>query len=216
MHYAGNGQATLGMHPLHAAQAGTGYSRTVIGVVAADDHLLLGLSLAGPVVPHHPQHCVVALGAGAGEEDVVEMGWRHLGQQGRQLDHRRMRGLEEEVVVRELLHLAGGGIHQLLPAITHVDAPEARHAIEDALALRVFQIDAAGLGNDARALVVQGLKVGKGVQVVAGIQLLPLTGSLLHCLLLGSFDLAGFFHQVMTVAGALPPRQPTGSGVTPS
>jgi len=35
------------------------------------------------------------------------------------------------------------------------------------------------------------------VQVVAGIQLLPLTGCLLHLLLLGSFDLARFSRQAV-------------------
>ena len=67
-------------------------------------------------------------------------------------------GLEEEVVVGQLLHLASGGIHQLLTAVAHVDAPQTRHPVQNALAFGVFQIDAFGLGDDATALLVQGLK----------------------------------------------------------
>ena len=161
--------------------------------MAADDHLLVGLPLAGPVVTHHAQHSVVALRARAGEEDVVEMGRRDLGQQGRQFGGGGMAGLEEEVVIGQLLHLSGGGIHQLLAAITQVDAPQARHPVQDAAPVGVFQIDPLGLGDDAAALLVQGLKVGEGMQVVAGIQLLPLAGGLLHCLLLGSFDVSDVY-----------------------
>ena len=43
-------------------------------------------------------------------------------------------GLEEEVVVGQLLHLASGGIHQLLTAVAHVDAPQTRHPVQNALA----------------------------------------------------------------------------------
>ena len=191
--YAGNGQTTLGVHALHAPQTGARHRGAVIGVVTADDHLLVGLPLAGPVVTHHAQHSVVALRARAGEEDVVEMGRRDLGQQGRQFGGGGMAGLEEEVVIGQLLHLSGGGIHQLLAAITQVDAPQARHPVQDAAPVGVFQIDPLGLGDDAAALLVQGLKVGEGMQVVAGIQLLPLAGGLLHCLLLGSFDVSDVY-----------------------
>ncbi len=158
--------------------------------MAADDHLLVRLPLAGPVVAHHAQHSIVALGARAGEEDVVEVRRRDLGQQGRQLGSGRVAGLEEEVVIGQLLHLAGGGVHQLLAAIAQVDAPQAGHAVQNALAFGVFQIDALGPGDDAAAFLVQCLKIGKRMQVMAGFQLLPLTGGMLHCLLLGSFDLS--------------------------
>jgi len=188
--YARNGQAALGVHPLHAAQTGPRHGGAVVGVVAADDHLLVRLPLAGPVVAHHAQHGVVALGTRAGEEDVVEVRRRDLGQQGGQLGSRGVAGLEEKVVVGQLLHLASGGIHQLLTAVAHVDAPQTRHPVQNALAFGVFQIDAFGLGDDATALLVQGLKIGKRMQMMAGFQLLPLTGGVLHCLLLGSFDSA--------------------------
>src|SRR5690606_7072688 len=64
----GDGQATLSVHALHAAQAGTGHGGAVVTVPAADDHLLLGSPLHRPVVTHHAYHRVVGLGARAGEE----------------------------------------------------------------------------------------------------------------------------------------------------
>ena len=157
VYYARNGQAALGVHPPSCPQTGPRHGGAVIGIVAADDHPFVRLSLAGPVVAHHAQHGVVALGTRAGEEDVVEVGRRDPASRAASSAAGGVAGLEEEVV-GQLLHLASGGIHQLLTAVAHVDAPQTRHPVQNALAFGVFQIDAFGLGDDATALLVQGLK----------------------------------------------------------
>ena len=62
----------------------------------------------------------------------------------RQLDRRRVRRLEEAVVVRQLEHLAVRRVGQLAPAVAEVHAPQAGHAVEDLVAVGVVQVDALG------------------------------------------------------------------------
>ncbi len=97
-----------------------------------------------------------------------------------ELQGRRVRGLEEQVVVGQFAHLPGGRLDQLLAAVADVDAPEPGHAIEDLVALAVPQVHALGAGHDARALAVERLEVGKGRQVVVAAQGLPVFGLFAH------------------------------------
>ncbi len=173
---ARDGEITLLMQRLHAAQADAGDGGAVVAVPAADHHFLLRLALGRPIVADHTQHGVVGLGAGAGEEHVVHAFRSDVGDRLGQFDHRRVGGLEEQVVERQLAHLPGGGLDQLLAAVADVDAPEAGHRIEDLVALAVPDIDAFGLGDDPRALLVQLLVVGERRQMVVAAQRLPLTG----------------------------------------
>ena len=92
-------QAALGVHALHAAQAGAGHGRAVIAVPAADDYLLLRLPLHRPVMAHHAHHRVVGLGARAGEEHMIHALRRQRGDLLRQLQRRRMGSLEKQVVI---------------------------------------------------------------------------------------------------------------------
>ena len=61
-----------------------------------------GLPAQVPVAAHHAHDGVVRLGAGAGEEHVIELRRRQRHQRLGELDRRRVRGLEEAVVVRQL------------------------------------------------------------------------------------------------------------------
>ena len=176
VHDAGNRQAALRVHAAHAAERGAGHRRAVVGVVAADDHLPLGLAQDVPVAAHHAHHGVVALRARAREEHMLELRRRHLGQQFGQLDGRRRGGLEEGVVERQLAHLPRGGIDQRALAVADVDAPQAGHRVEDLVAVAVPQVDVVGARDDARALAGQRLEVGEGVQEVRGVGPLPVGG----------------------------------------
>jgi len=170
-------QPALGVHAGHAAERGPGHGRAVVGVVAADEDLALRLAEQVPVAAHHAHHGVVALRAGAGEEDVLELRRRHLGQQLGQLDRRRRRGLEEGVVEGQALELGSGRLDQLAPAVADIHAPQAAHRIEDALALGVPEIDALAALDDARAFLGQGGEVGEGMQEVAAVGGLPFLGA---------------------------------------
>ena len=164
------------MHIGHAAQAGAGHGAAVVAILAADDGFFVRLAFDRPVVADHAQHGVVAFGAGTGEEHVVHAGRRDVGNGLGQLQHRRVSGLEEQVVVRQFFHLLGGGVSQFIATVTDRHAPQAGHAVEDLVAFAVPQINAVGFGNDARAFLFQLLEVAERRQVVITAQGLPFTG----------------------------------------
>ena len=66
------------------------------------------------------------------------------------------------------------GLGEFLAPVPQVDAPEARHAVEHAVAFGVIQVHALGLDDDPRTFRVQVLVVRKRMQVVLAVQLLPL------------------------------------------
>ena len=181
MRDAGHTGATLTMHGGHATQAHARDGRAVIAILARDDPLLFRLALERPEPPYHAQHAVIGFRTGTGEEDMIDMLRRETTQLGRQLDRRRVGGLEEGVVVRQLRHLLAGRRDQFRLVIAEVHAPQPRHAIENPLAIGVMDIDAAGTGDDTTALLAQLLEVGEGVQVVARIQRLQAFASVIHC-----------------------------------
>jgi hypothetical protein len=92
-----------------------------------------------------------------------------------QLQHRRVGGLEEGVVERQLTHLRARGFDQFLAAIADGHAPQAGHAVEDLVALAVPQVHTFGLGDDARAFLGQLLVITERRQVVGLAQGLPLS-----------------------------------------
>jgi hypothetical protein len=69
-----------------------------------------------------------------------------------QFDRRRICGVKEAVVVRQLLHLPVGGFDQLLLAVAQRHAPQAGHSVQDLVAIGVPDVDAVRTGNDAAAL----------------------------------------------------------------
>jgi hypothetical protein len=154
---------------------GAGHRGAVIGVVAADDHLPIGLAEQIPVAAHHAHVGVVAFGAGAGEEHVAEVAGAlaDFGEQLGEFDRRRRGSLEERVVEREFLHLARGGVDQGALAIAHVHAPQAGHGIEDLVAFAVPDVDAFATDDDARAAACEGFEVGEGMEEVGCVSGLP-------------------------------------------
>jgi hypothetical protein len=84
-----------------------------------------------------------------------------------------VRALKETVVVRKLFQLAGGSVHQLVTPIPRVDAPKARHAIEYLVVVRIINVDTIGTRDYAALLFAEVLMVGKRVQIVSAIEVLP-------------------------------------------
>jgi hypothetical protein len=134
------------------------------------------LTLDVPIAAHHAHHRIVGLGSRIGEKDMIEMSRRHLRQQLGQVHCRRMCGLEEIVVIRQLLHLLIGCTGEFFAAVADIDAPQTSHGVENAPAVGIPYINAFSTGNDAAAFAVQGLRIGEGMQMVKAIQLLPLLG----------------------------------------
>ena len=177
VHDIGHRQVTLRMHCRHAPQTRTTEGRAVVTVPAPDQHLLLRLPLQGPVMAHHAHHGVDRLRAGIGIEHMTEAGRRYLGHQGRQLGHPRMGGLEESVVVRQLAQLCIRRLGQVTPAIAQVDAPQPGHAVDQAHTVRIPDMNALPPDHHPAALPVQCLHVGKGMQMMGGIQLAVMLGT---------------------------------------
>src|SRR5262249_11403651 len=61
------------------------------------------------------------------------------------------RGFEEGVVIGQFEHLLVSRCRQFFAAIAHIHAPEAGHAVEDAVSLAVKDRAAFGAGDDAAA-----------------------------------------------------------------
>ncbi len=178
---ARNGQSALGVHRRHAAEARARHGAAVVGVLSADDGVPPGLAHEVPVASHHAHHGVVGLGSRIGEKDVIQMLRRNLGQQLGKLHRGRVGGLEKIVVERQLLELAAAGLDELFSAVAQVDAPKPGHAVQDLVALRVPHVHPLGAGDDAAAFLGQGLVIGKRMQVMRGIQALPLGGGPVVC-----------------------------------
>ncbi len=92
-----------------------------------------------------------------------------------------MRGLEEGVVITQLLHLARGDLGQFLAAVADVHAPQPRHPVKDAVAFAVGQPDPLAPGDDARAPGRQPRLVGKGMEVMRRVQALQFGGRQVVC-----------------------------------
>jgi hypothetical protein len=81
---------------------------------------------------------------------------------------------EETVVIRQLPQLPGRGRNEFFAAIAGVDAPEARHAIQNLVAIDVVDINAVCPRDNATLFLTQILMIGKRVQIVIAIEILPL------------------------------------------
>ena len=164
----------LGVHGTHAAQGRRGDGGTVVGVLATDDLLLVGLAEQVVIAFHQAQVGIVGLGAGVGEEHMVELRRGDLHQGPGQLHRRLVGALEEVVVKRQFLQLGVNGVADGLLAVTQVAAPQSGHAVEQLVAVGVVDVDVLGAGNDTPALLAVILQVGKRVQVVGLVQPLEL------------------------------------------
>ena len=120
---------------------------------ARDDLDLVGLALGLPVKARRLERRLVRLGAAGGEEDGlhVRVGERH--QLGGELDGRNIRRPRVGGEIGQLLHLVGGRLGELFPAMAHIDVPEPRQAVDVLPALDV------GDGGTAAADVHHRLQV---------------------------------------------------------
>ena len=105
---------------------------------------------------------------------MVQVAWCEFGKFAGQGNRGHMRGLEEGVVVGQLVHLARGNLAHFRPAIAEVHTPQAGHGIQDLIAVAVRQIDAAGPRNDPRAFCSQFVIGCERVHVMRCVQRLKL------------------------------------------
>ncbi len=150
-----------------AAQGGAGDVHAVVATGTADQLGLLRLAFQTPVGAGHLDGGVGALGAGAGEEHVVQLAGGEAGDLLGQLEGQRVAELEAGGVV-EGAELLGHGFLDFLAGVTGTAGPQARQAVVDATALVIDQPTAFG-GDDQAGIALEVAVGGEGHPV--GIQL---------------------------------------------
>ena len=176
----GDGQVALGVHAAHAAQRRPRHGGAVVRVVAADDHLALGLPQQIPIAANHAHVGVVAFRATAAEKHVLETALTHLGRQTgqlrRELHRRNVGGLEKAVVEGQRHHLLIRRVGQFFAPVASVDAPQTAHGIQNLVTFGVPNVNAVGARDHARASCGQITVVGEGVDEVGAVQRLDGVG----------------------------------------
>lgn len=157
-------------------EARRGDGAAVIGILPGDNNPLVGLVLQIPIAPHQTNIGVIGLGAGVGEKYMSKAFGRHIHQALGELNRRRIAALKKIIVVGQLLKLTAHRFGNGRLAITETTAPEAGHAVEYLIVVCVIDVDMFGAVNDSPGLFRVLVKVGKGVQVTLGVELLPLLG----------------------------------------
>ena len=152
-HALGEGHARLqgvrqvvGVHQLavhltvatDAAQRGAGDVDAVVATGTTDETSLGGLAFEAPVGLGHLHRGVGALGAGAGEEHVVEVARHQVGDLLGQFERQRMAELEARRIV-EGTELLGHGLLDFLARVAGAAGPQAGQAVVDLAALIIDQ-----------------------------------------------------------------------------
>ncbi|MNZ62528.1 hypothetical protein D3C78_806530 [compost metagenome] len=102
--------------------------------------------------------------------------WQQAEEQLGKLDHCRVSGVEEHVVVRQLIHLRGGGGGQVPAAIAELGAPQAGHAIQVTVAVVVPQVQALTADHHPWPFGIQCLLIEKRMDMVGGVGFLIVLG----------------------------------------
>ncbi|VTQ25430.1 Uncharacterised protein [Pseudomonas aeruginosa] len=134
------------------AEAGAGDVDPVVAAGAADQLGLLRLAFQAPVGAGHLDRGVGALGAGTGQEHVVQFAWQQPGDLLGQLEGQRMAVLEARRVV-EGTELASHRLLDFLARVAGAAGPQAGQAVVDLATLVVGQPAAFGGDDDPRVLL---------------------------------------------------------------
>ena len=157
-------QVEVGVEHGETRQAGRGDGGAVVGSLARDDLLLLRAPERVVVVPGDLDLRVVGLRARVGEEHLGGRGRGHgldlLGQR----DGRLVAAAAEQVREGEALHLLARGLDQLGVAVAEPRAPQAREALDVALAGGVVDVDALAALQHQRTQAAVRQEVGGRVQ----------------------------------------------------
>ena len=130
----------------------------VIAVAPRDDPVAALSTEAVVVVPRHLERGLVALGAAAGEVDVVDVVGRDARELGRERDRLVVGELPERREVLERRDLLGGDLRELLASVPDLREPEATGRVEVLLAVHVGERGVLAAGHD-HPLLVRGRQV---------------------------------------------------------
>ena len=91
-----------------------------------------------------------------------------------------MCGLEKTVVVGQVLYLFACDFGEVFSAVSHVDTPQARHTVQQAVTVGVPQVDAFGAFDNAHARFVHLFMIGKWMQKMCVIKRLIFSSGKRH------------------------------------
>ena len=123
MRHVGN-HPPHGMHGFHAPERGGGEGRAVVAVPAANHHLFLRLIENLPVATHGADQHFIRFRTGVGVNGVAVVPGQQAEKEFGQLNHRRVRGVEEHIVIGQLRELRRRGIRQILAAVAQLGTPQ--------------------------------------------------------------------------------------------
>src|SRR5437879_641634 len=113
-----------------AGRAHCTHRHAMIGMLAADDLYLFGLTLTDPEKPRGFDRAVIGITAAGGKEKMIDRLVGHAGQPFCELYGRKV-GVSGVCRAKcQLLHLPGRGFGQFLPAVPEGDVPQARQTID--------------------------------------------------------------------------------------
>jgi hypothetical protein len=133
----------------HAADGDAAEADAVIAALAADEAGARGLAARAVIGERDLQRGVDRLRSGIGEEDVAEVRRQPARDVVGELERARVSHLER----RRVFHrrdLAADRLGDFAAAVAGIDAPQARHCVEDLPAVRRPVMHALGAGQHAR------------------------------------------------------------------
>jgi len=148
---------------IHPRQAGGGDGVAVIGPLMRDDLALFRFAHRMPVIPGDARRAVIAFRPRIGEPYLRHRHRRDFQQLLRQVDHRAVALVIGQMIIGQLRHLRGGGIHQPLLSVTQRQAPQPRHALDIPVAMVVGDPDTVAFLDHQRAFFEMRLQVGQRV-----------------------------------------------------
>ena len=154
----------------NAADGGAAEIDAVIAALAADQARLGGVAFGPMIGERDLERGLDELGAGVGEEHVVEARRRDIDELGGAFEGARMTHLEAAGEV-ELADLLADRLDDLRPAVTGIDAPQPRRSVEHAAPVRGRVVHAFGAHEQARRaliLAVRRERHPKGFKIVRG------------------------------------------------
>ena len=152
-----------------AAQACRDIGRTVIGLFARDDMALFRLAAIALIILYQTISGIIGGRTAARKHDMTEIAGRQLGQFGRQFRRRHVCRIHKRIEKRHFARLIGNCLYNLFASIADIDAPQPANAIQIALAIDIGDIGALGFVHNQRACLVEGFKMGPGMNEMLAI-----------------------------------------------
>ena len=141
----------------HAGGAHRRHGHPVIGVNARDDLGLCRLVFDLPVIAREFEGGFIGFGAGGREINRRRIGIGVAHDLFAE-PHRRLVGLADIGRGKgDAAHLRGGGVGQFAPAMTDIDVPQPRQAVDVFAAVGIVQHRTSALGDDQRLPVIVGM-----------------------------------------------------------